>query len=429
VTPGPHPPFGDYYRGPMWDASGKVLFVLGNDTVWRVETDEPNVAAFAALPGTYIRSIVGSASGDRIWSPDGGHSFYVRTLDPKTARAGIAEVDFSTGDTHLLFEEDVAGHVSWDDWFRLDAQGSNVVYVAEAANMPEDLWIAGPGFQPRRRLTHINPAFDEYVFGRSQLVTWRSTDGTPLAGALLLPAGYTLGRRYPLVVWVYGGRLRRAYGNRFGLDPDVYNMQLLATRGYAVFVPDAPQRLATPMLDLAKTVLPGVDKIIELGIVDPNRLAVAGFSYGGYSTMALIVQTPRFRAAISIAGAAANLFTQYGQLGSDGFNPGVGWAERGQGLLGGSPWEYRDRYLENSPFFYLDRVQTPLLLINGTLDDAVPAFGADEVFTALRRLGKDVVYVKYEGGGHGLPWWTLAQHKDYYGRVIDWLSSRLVITR
>jgi dipeptidyl aminopeptidase/acylaminoacyl peptidase len=424
ATPGAHPPFGNYIRGPLWNPRSDALYLLGNDTLWRASVPVGLLTPVAAIPLRELRSIIAPAAGNRIWSPDNGRSLYVRTRDAETAQTGVARIDLETGQATLLFEEDAAGHAHDVDRYRVDASGSTVVYVVERADAPEDLWIAGGEFDSRRRLTHTNPQLEKYVFGRSRLVTWQSLDGVVLRGTLLLPNGYVSGRRYPLVVWVYGGGSLSHYVNRFGIEPYAYNMQLLATRGYAVLAPDAPQTLGTPMLDLAKTVLPGVNKVIDLGIADRERLGVAGFSYGGYSTLALLVQTSRFRAAVSIAGPA-NLISQYGQLDDDGFSFGVGWAEKSQGLMRANPWERRDRYVENSPFFYLDRVTTPLLLIHGTLDQGVPVFGADEVFTALRRLGKDVVYAKYGGADHILTRSPFIQQRDYYARVIRWFGEYL----
>src|SRR5260370_30563974 len=102
------------------------------------------------------------------------------------------------------------------------------------------------------------------------------------------------------------------------------------------------------MADLAKTVLPGVDKVIELGIADADRLGVIGHSYGGYSTLSLLVQTKRFKAGMMIDGFG-DLIASYGQMGLDGTAFGTSVAEQGQQLMGGTPWEFRERYIENSP--------------------------------------------------------------------------------
>jgi dipeptidyl aminopeptidase/acylaminoacyl peptidase len=178
------------------------------------------------------------------------------------------------------------------------------------------------------------------------------------------------------------------------------------------------------MQDLVKNVMPGVDKVVEMGVADPGRLGLMGHSYGGYSVLSLIVQTTRFKAAIASA-SQGNLISSYGQIGKDGSAWAVGWLEEGQGRMGGTPWQFRDRYIENSPVFYLDRVKTPLLIVHGALDNTVPPFLADETFVGLRRLGKEVVYAKYEGEGHWQGEWGYANQVDYWNRVIDWFKSHL----
>ena len=213
--------------------------------------------------------------------------------------------------------------------------------------------------------------------------------------------------------------------NLFGLASNhLDNMQLLATRGYAVLYPDVPLNLGTPMADIAKTVIPAVNKVIDLGIADPDRIGVMGYSYGGYSTLALVVQTMLFRAAIDGAGPG-DLFARYSVLAPNGSAPGIAWAEEGQGRMGGTPWQFRDRYIENSPTFYLDRVETPVLIIQGGMDRAVPSYLSDEVFVGLRRLGKRVVYAKYEGEDHSAILWNYANQTDYCNRVIAWFEQEM----
>jgi dipeptidyl aminopeptidase/acylaminoacyl peptidase len=257
------------------------------------------------------------------------------------------------------------------------------------------------------------------------VIDYRSSDGVPLHGALLLPSDYQEGKRYPLVVHVYGGSMGSNNVNRFGLSgTGVENKQLLATRGYAVLFPDTPLHPGTPMVDLAKTVIPAVNKVVELGIADPDRIGVMGHSYGGYSTLALIVQSKLFRAAIDSAGIG-NLFTMYGSMRADGSGSAVGWSEEGQGSMGGPPWQFRDRYLENSPTFYLDQVVTPLLIVQGGIDSTVHSFLADEVFVCLRRLGKKVVYALYAGEDHWEGTWGHANAVDYLNRMIAWFDQEM----
>jgi dipeptidyl aminopeptidase/acylaminoacyl peptidase len=261
--------------------------------------------------------------------------------------------------------------------------------------------------------------------GESRLVHWLGDDGQKLKGTLLLPAHYKEGSRYPLIVWVYGGDSGSTHLDTFGvIGPNPLNMQLLATRGFAVLFPDAPQTLGTPMFDLAKTVLPGINEIVNLGIADPDRVGVIGHSYGGYSALSMIAQSKRFAAAIVISGLG-DLIANYGGMDGTGSAYGIAIAEHGQGLMEGTPWQFRDRYIENSPFYFLDRVSTPLLIVHGDADVFVPPFLADQVFVGLRRLGREVAYAKYHGEGHDPGFWSYPNQVDYCNRLIDWFERHL----
>jgi dipeptidyl aminopeptidase/acylaminoacyl peptidase len=287
------------------------------------------------------------------------------------------------------------------------------------------LWESDADFRTPRRLTHLNPQFDAYQMGAAQLVHWLSDDGQPLQGTLLLPSDYQQGVCYPLIVWVYGGLLQSDSFDHFGLAATgPFNMQLLATRGYAVLLPDMPLGVGSPMRDMAKTVLPGVNKVIEMGVADPLRLGVMGHSFGGYSTLALLVETKRFRAAIDASGFA-DLVANYAAMRRDGTAFGISIEEQGPGSLGGTPWAVRDRYIANSPVFFLDRIETPLLILQGGEDVTVDPFLADELFVDLRRLGKEAEYARYDGEGHSPLYWGYANQVDFCNRVIAWFDLHL----
>jgi dipeptidyl aminopeptidase/acylaminoacyl peptidase len=413
-----HPRFSDDYRAPLWAPSGRVLYFLADGALWTVDIQTQAAREVTRVPHGVIREIVAPNGGGRYWSPNEGRSLFATIRDTDTKQVAVLRVDTMTGKTSELAREDKL----YGSMFSLDAVGATLIYAAQDAQHATDLWTADQEFTNARRVTHINPHLDAYEFGPSRLIEWRGPDGAVLRGALLLPAGYREGSRYPLVVRVYGGDLSSNSVNLFGLEGGgVDNQQMLATRGYAVLMPDTPLQTGTPMADIAKAVLPAVDRAVELGIADPERLGVMGHSYGGYSTYALLVQTSRFKAAVASAGNA-NLFSEYLQLANDGGAFGIGWAETGQGRMAGTPWQYRDRYLENSPIFFFDRVTTPVLIVHGGLDRSQ---FADEVFVALRRLGKEVMYARYEGEEHWPGTWGRANVVDYWNRVIEWFDQHL----
>jgi len=348
----------------------------------------------------------------------------IMTLDRTTKRSGFARIPPQAGSLVGLLEEDKR-YGGYGTLPGVSKDGTMLAYVAEDAGHPPDIFILKSGAATPRKVTQVAPAISNTPLGSGQVVEWRSIDGKTEHGALIYPAGYVRGTKYPLIVKIYGGSSISDDLNRFGFASAPYeNLQLFATRGYALLLADSDVNVGTPMTDLMKSVIPGIDKAIELGIADPDRIGVMGHSYGGYSTLSLIVQSPRFKAAVMRAGMG-DMIASYGGLLDDGTNPGVSWSESGQGRMGGSLWEYRERYLENSPIFYLDRVKTPLLIIHGTKDDAVPYPLADEVFTGLRRLGKRVDYARYTGEGHWEGAWGRANQIDALNRTIGWFDRYL----
>ncbi len=263
--------------------------------------------------------------------------------------------------------------------------------------------------------------------GEPMLIDYRTTDGQELKGLLLLPAGYQRGKRYPLVTWVYPGTIIRDIAsernwttkNRAHQD----NLHVLAGYGYAVLVPSMPGSRMREELPIG--VLPGVDRVVELGIADGDRVAVAGQSGGGFATYSLITQTNRFKAAVAISGPANNL-TSYASFSgemrySDDVDEIVGGASEGR--YGVPPWKDTDRYVRNSPITFIDRVETPLLIVHGDID-YVPIQHAEEVFSSLTRLGKRVRFVRYWGESHG-PADSPANLRDRWQQMLRWLDTYL----
>jgi len=396
---------------PMWDANGQYIYLLGGNTLWKITV--ANGSIVPALRDSE-RQIVGLIAPGK----DRQQDLYVGTRNDKSKQQGFYRVKLSTGEVSKLIENNKIYDLSLSD---VSADGQQIVFGAQDAQHDQNLWIVDSAFRSPRQLTNVNPQFDQVAMGTSRLIEYKSNDRQELRGALLLPADYQEGKRYPLIVKVYGGDMLSNYVNQFGFSAfGNDNMQLFATRGYAVLLPDTPLRIGTPMRDLAKTVLPAIDKVIDMGVADPERLGIMGHSYGGYSTLSLIVQSTRFKAAHMDAGQG-NLVGTYGGMMKSGDTFGVGWAEEGQGRMGGTPWEFRERYIENSPVFYLDRVQTPLFISQGALD--TDTFLSDEIFVGLRRLGKEVLYAKYEGEGHGIEGY--ANKIDYWNRMIGWFDLHL----
>jgi dipeptidyl aminopeptidase/acylaminoacyl peptidase len=421
---------GEY--APVMDERGANFYAVGDGGLWRVDAATGKGAAVGKIPGWKIVSLVQPFGRGTLLSADGRTAWVMARLsgtDPTASgdfavlqdggKSGIFAVDVVAGTSRPILQESK----SYMAIFNLDGspKTGDVVFAATDQQHLHDLWAVSTRDGKARQVTHLNSDMDRYELGQARLIEWRSMSGQPLKGALLLPPGYQAGQRLPLVVFVYGGDYGSRYLNRFGFwGLATFNCHVLATRGYAVLAPDAPIRDGMPMEDLMGTVMPGVNAAIDQGYADPDRLAVMGQSYGSYCTLALITQTNRFKAAIITAAVLhPDLFADYLSEGS------IGYYEKGQGNMHGTIWEQRDRYFRNSPIFLFDRIETPLLIGQGTNDARLTA--PDAIFVALQRLGKNAEYRLYEAEGH-----VISQRPnvlDFWNRRLDFLADNLDLVR
>jgi dipeptidyl aminopeptidase/acylaminoacyl peptidase len=285
-------------------------------------------------------------------------------------------------------------------------------------------------------VVRLNGFLQAVAEGAMRLIDYQSLDGKPLKAWLMLPTNYREGVKFPMITWVYAGSMmsdaREPFLSRLN-DPIALNMQLFAARGYAVLFPSmplSPQGVTSdPLLDLSNGVLPAVDKVVAMGLADSDRVGLMGQSFGGFSTYGLITQTHRFKAAAALAGLS-DLFSLYGQFDArlrytefpqeDVF---MMWLfENGQARVGSPPWEDLGRYLRNSPIFYVQRVETPLLIIQGDMDYVAMQQG-EEFFNALYRQGKRAEFVRYWGEGHVLE--SPANIADMWNRLYAWFDQFL----
>ncbi|MEO6595612.1 MAG: prolyl oligopeptidase family serine peptidase [Planctomycetota bacterium] len=410
---------------PLWDESGESVWAIGKDgKLWRVVVSSGRGRAVGDLAGHEIRAVVTRPELPTLWTTDGAAA-WVLTRARESQKSGIFRIDSKTGESRAVLEEDK----SYATTFNVDASDTGrIAFFAKDQQHPGDAFVLDTRTNCSRQVSHLNPDLEGYELGRARVIEWQALDGPRRRGALLLPPVYQAGQHLPMVVWVYGGTNGSTYVNTFGFwgNSPNFNMHVLATRGFAVLFPDAPLRRGTPMADLLQTVMPGVDAAIEQGYADPARLAVMGQSYGSYCSLALIAQTPRFRAAVITAAVLhPDLFAAYLEMSPDGSAGSTGYYEHGQGNMGGTPWEYHDRYVDNSPLFRFDQIETPLLIGQGDKDGRLIA--ADAIFMALRRLGKEVEYRVYENEGHVIT--RRANVLDFWRRRLEFLDEHLDIAR
>ena len=251
----------------------------------------------------------------------------------------------------------------------------------------------------------------------------------PARSAILLPPGARAGDHLPTIVEVYAGSGSAGGARHYGGDVvATVPTPVFTSRGYAVLLVDGnigPEGTpGEPIEELRDVVLPQVYHSAELGYTDIRRVAVAGQSFGGYSTAALVSSTNLFRAGIAVSGIY-DLATNYAGIGAKDESFGVWWSEQGQGRMGQPPWSDYRRYLDNSPFARADRIRTPLLIIHGQDDVNSRVEGAEQLFGALRRLGRTAQLAVYQGEGHVVYEWDLANAIDATRRMLDFLNRHL----
>jgi len=264
-----------------------------------------------------------------------------------------------------------------------------------------DLWISDPNFKNPRKVTNLGRQMEPFIWGQAELRDFSSSDGKPLKGILIKPDNFDPGKKYPLMVYIYETLHQGLHSYRNPSPGTSINVSYYVSNGYVIWQPDIEYDTGYPGQDALKCVLPGIQMLIEEGFIDPKAIGIQGHSWGGYQIAYMITQTNIF-AAVEAGAPVSNMVSAYG---------GIRWAsgmvrqfqyEHTQSRLGASLWEVPFRYIENSPIFWADKVQTPLLMIHNDADGAVPWYQGIEYIMALRRLGKEAYMFNYNGEEHGL---------------------------
>jgi dipeptidyl aminopeptidase/acylaminoacyl peptidase len=265
-----------------------------------------------------------------------------------------------------------------------------------------------------RRLTNANPQMQSKRLSKTELFSYLDADGTKSYGVVYYPVDYQQGKKYPTIFNIY----EQYFDDNFNST-----VNLLTNNGYAVVQPSVNLEQGFPGEAWVKGVTAAANKLIEMGVADPERLGVQGTSYGGYATNLLITQTNRFKAAINISGKVnmVSFYTDSPRLGTRNTHA----PEKSQDRIGATLWQQPQKYIQHSAVMFADRIKTPLLLMTGEQDHNVPARQAMEMYYALRRLGREVEWVSYTNGGHGMPTTTVEEVKDYHARIIKWYDDHL----
>lgn len=277
-----------------------------------------------------------------------------------------------------------------------------MIYTRENFNEFRDLWTSNEQFGDAKKLTNANPQQADYKWGSVELFKWTDFNGNECEGLLHFPEDYDPSHPYPTIVYFYETQtfLRYRY-NTPAPSRSIINPVYCTSNGYVVFIPDIKYRDGHPGKSCYDVVVSGTMALIDRGIADKDHIGLQGQSWGGYQTAYLVTQTDLY--ACSAPGAAVtNMFSAYGGIRYESGMSRASQYETGQSRIGATPWKRPDLYIENSSVFFADRVKTPQLLRHDDNDGAVPWTQSIEYYIALRRLGRPVWLLNYNGEPHNL---------------------------
>ncbi|MBI5085035.1 MAG: S9 family peptidase [Acidobacteria bacterium] len=299
--------------------------------------------------------------------------------------------------------------------FALRAKDADVVLItAQRFDEYPDLHVTNSSFSAPGKATSGGAQMAPFLWGTSELIGYRNTDGVALKAALYKPAAFDPKKKYPLMVYIYERLSQSVFGFVEPRPGTSINYSQYVSDGYVVLTPDIVYTVGNPGQSALKCVLAAIDKVVEMGFIDEARIGIQGHSWGGYQIAYMVTQTNRFRAAE--AGApVGNMTSAYSGIRWGSGMPRQFQYEKTQSRIGPTLYDNPLKYLENSPIFHIRRVQTPLLILHDDNDDAVPWYQGIELYLAMRRTGKEVYLMNYNGEFHGLR--RRHNQKDYTVRM------------
>ena len=276
----------------------------------------------------------------------------------------------------------------------------DIIFTSEDFDEFPDWNHSNLTFQDPQKISNANPQQKEYDWGSMELYDWTDKKGVVRKALLAKPDNFIPGKKYPLIVNFYEKSSDRLYSHRAPYaHRSTINYTYYTNRGYVVFNPDIYYEDGYPGQSCYDAVMTSVDALLKEGFVDEDRMGLQGHSWGGYQIAHLLTKTNRFKCAE--AGApVVNMVSAYG---------GIRWRtgmsrmfqyEKTQSRLGATLWERPDLYLQNSPIFNMDKVETPVLILHNDKDGAVPWYQGIEYFVALRRLDKPAWMLNYNDEPH-----------------------------
>ncbi|WP_026952108.1 alpha/beta hydrolase family protein [Algoriphagus mannitolivorans] len=383
-----------------WLSGDAAFLVYDHFDIWKIDPKNPAAA---------INLTQGEGRKNQIVFRRESLEFDERSIDTKSPLI-LSAFNETTKDAGF-FSGDIEGKNAPKQLLMAPASFNGFTKAKESLNVlirrstyieNPDLYLTDLSFKNLTKVSNLNPQQEGIKWGSVELVSYLTTDGDPLQGLLFKPEGFDPGKKYPMMVYFYERNSDGLHNYRTPAPSrSTINIPFFVSNDYLVFVPDIKYEIGLPGPSAFNCIIPGVQAVIAKGGVDTENMAIQGQSWGGYQVAYLITQTNMFKAA-GAGAPVVNMTSAYG-----GIRWGTGMSrmfqyEQTQSRIGGTLWEKPMYYLENSPLFMMDRVQTPVLIMHNDEDGAVPWYQGIEMFMALKRLNKPAWLLQYNGEDHNL---------------------------
>lgn len=400
-----------------WTKDDKELLIYDKFDIWQVAADGSGGTMLTGGIGrqnnTELR-YVRTNPDERFVEP--GQTMLLRAESHATRESGFYRVKLGEAPEKLTM-----GAKNYGTPLRAK-DADRYVFTASRFDEFPDVWSTSGDFASPKRLSNGHAQTSPFLWGSSELINYKSEDGIALQGVLIKPADFDPKKKYPMIVYLYEKLSDTVHDFRNPGPGQNVNPSVYASNGYVIFLPDIVYKTGYPGRSAMKCIMPGVESIVKMGFVDEKAIGIQGHSWGGYQIAYMVTQTNKFKAAAPGA-LVANMFSAY-----NGIRWGTGLPrqfqyERTQSRIGGTPWNATDKFIENSPLFSIEKVQTPILMIHNDNDDAVPWYQGIEFYLSLRRLGKEVYFLNYNGEFHGLR--KRQNQKDYARRMKEFFDHHL----
>ncbi|MFT6204928.1 MAG: dipeptidyl aminopeptidase/acylaminoacyl peptidase [Spirosomataceae bacterium] len=426
-----HPDYPSPYGVAGWSENDNRVLIYDRYDIWSINPDKPsdivNLTKGAALKTRYRYVKL----DDEERSIDTDKALLLHLFDEKSKQSGYAQL---SNVTKQIIELAKSGADYSRKVYKAKKAG-DVIFTKETFNEFPDLYAADNlTFSNIRKLSDVNPQQANINWGTVEMVNWKSLNGDDLEGLLYKPEGFDPTKKYPMITYYYEKNSDNLYSYHVPQPIRAsVNYSYYVSNGYILFVPDIVYQDGYPGKSAYDCLMPGVLSILDKGFVDEKKLGLQGHSWGGYQNAYLITQTNLFAAAE--AGApVANMTSAYGGIRWDSGLSRQAQYESNQSRIGGTLWDKPMQYIENSPLFYIPKIETPLLMMHNDADGAVPWYQGIEMFMGMKRLDKPVWLLNYNGEKHGLTKrrnrkdWTqrMSQFFDYYLKdapIPVWMKS------